>query len=649
MKFSPNPFEPLKHGDTPVAWPAAGEDRRRGEGALRVNVSVDNLIGQTIGGCVIEALTGRGGMARVYRARQKHLDRVVALKVLDPALATDQGYVNRFLREMRILARLSHPNIVTVYDGGQEKGHLYIVMEHIDGQTLSQMLQQRGPLPVDRARDVVLSICGALGYAHKQGLVHRDVKPANVMIDKHTGAVKVMDFGIALDQSGVRETVLGAVMGTYEYMAPEQVEGRGDIDARADIYALGLMFYELLTGTTPYKELPNSRVIYEKMSRTAPLTACAKARRAPRPQVETLDHYDRVIRSMIQREPAKRPTSCAEIGAAITVGDRAGPEIRVRPPRRDSRLKVLLAAMVVLLVGLVGFQGAMWWLRTRKRDKPNTGPAGALSTVQLASVTVGPKGITATWNNDQLWPASFGYAVTADGTGGREIRNGGPEMHLAMPASAKVTTTVKLRQDQTGTKRVVFEVDPAGTGSSPALTIDNNKSVGDGDEWSKPTSKLYLRPAGVGSEWSVLICNKPLVDNDAEWLDQIAGRGSVSKSEKDKLDRLRQSGGEGVRTRADDLYRRFSRLATKCSKTGLIANAKCPNRGGSYYFAQGAGLCSCPPKESPKVYCSVSGRRFVSGTCDEGSNPGSPVDADWVRKHLGKEPSDSSCRGDYHL
>ena len=198
-------------------------------------------------------LIGQGGMGAVYKARQFALDRIVALKILPTRTAEDPAFAERFVREARALARLNHPNIVTVYDSGSAGGQFYLLMEYVDGPNLRQVIAS-GTLRHEEALRIVPQLCDALQYAHEEGVVHRDVKPENVLLDKK-GRVKVADFGLAklLGSAAGSQTLTGTgqVMGTWHYMAPEQKERPQAVDHRADIYALGVVFYELLTGELP--------------------------------------------------------------------------------------------------------------------------------------------------------------------------------------------------------------------------------------------------------------------------------------------------------------------------------------------------------------------------------------------------------------
>lgn len=243
-------------------------------------------------------LLGKGGMGAVYKARQPGLDRLVAVKILPPEISRDPAFAERFQREARALARLSHPHIVAVYDFGvvAQAGLCYIVMEFVDGANLRQAIRT-GKLTSAEALAIVPQICEALQFAHDEGIVHRDIKPENILIDKR-GRVKIADFGLAKllgqDTSDHSLTATNQVMGTLRYMAPEQMQGSREVDHRADIYSLGVVFYELLTG-----ELP--------MGRFAP----------PSKRVEVDVRLDEIVLRALEQQPEQRYRRASQIKSDV--------------------------------------------------------------------------------------------------------------------------------------------------------------------------------------------------------------------------------------------------------------------------------------------------------------------------------------------
>jgi serine/threonine-protein kinase len=207
------------------------------------------MIGKTIGKYRFVAPLGRGGMGTVFRAVDETLDREVAIKVLNPDLA-DSEVMKRFRAEAVTLAKLNHPDLATIYELYRSEGELLMVMEFVRGETLDQVLDRCGPLPLEQAVSIVERLLGALEHAHRAGIVHRDLKPANVMVTVH-GGVKIMDFGVARVIGADNGTKDGFLIGTPSYMSPEQVLGH-DVDGRADLYSVGVMFYRLLTGALPF-------------------------------------------------------------------------------------------------------------------------------------------------------------------------------------------------------------------------------------------------------------------------------------------------------------------------------------------------------------------------------------------------------------
>ncbi|MDQ2910444.1 MAG: protein kinase [Actinomycetota bacterium] len=295
------------------------------------------MVGELIAGRYeLEELVGTGGMSSVYRAHDRLLERQVALKVLHEQLTADGEHVERFRREARAVAQLSHPNIVTVIDRGEQDDRQYIVFEYVDGENLKALLEREGPLPERQAIGLALQIARALGFAHGQGLVHRDVKPQNVLLNDG-GQAKVTDFGIArsLDvHSGLTQT--GTVMGTSDYIAPEQARG-SRVDAQSDIYSLGAVLYELLTCEVPF---PGDNFVAVAMRHINEPPPSVRERR-----LELSPCVDAVIRRAMAKEPRDRFRSmdelCAELDGCLAElegnGVSPGAQTMVVSPQRRRR------------------------------------------------------------------------------------------------------------------------------------------------------------------------------------------------------------------------------------------------------------------------------------------------------------------------
>jgi len=218
----------------------------------------------------ILGLLGAGGMGRVWHARDRVLDREVAVKVLSTYCALDEKYAKRFLNEARAAARLNHPNIVQIYEFGNEDGFAYLVMEYVDGPSLKGDLASNGPYSEGRAAELIGEACNALGAAHRQGIMHRDVKPDNMMLTK-SGAFKLVDLGLAKHEEGSAEqTASGAIMGTPHYISPEQIMGAKSIDRRSDIYSLGASLFYLVTGSVPYEGSSGAHIMSRHLNDPLP-------------------------------------------------------------------------------------------------------------------------------------------------------------------------------------------------------------------------------------------------------------------------------------------------------------------------------------------------------------------------------------------
>ena len=305
----------------------------------------------------LKHIVGSGGMSTVYCAFDTLLERNVALKILHDQYGADEEYVERFRREARSVAQLSHPNIVTVIDRGEEEGKQFIVFELIEGDNVKELVERVGPLPVRRALELGLEVARALAFAHGQGIVHRDVKPQNVLLNDE-GHAKVTDFGIAHSLNTLSNTQTGTVLGTSHYIAPEQARGE-HVDAQTDIYSFGVVLYELLTGELPY---PGDNF----------LTVAMKHVNEPVPSVfdrrpDTPLRLASLIERCMAKNPADRPPSMHDVvdeleacraeldgkdGGEATMILRKPVAVPARPRRKPAR-RVGKAPLLAILAGLL--------------------------------------------------------------------------------------------------------------------------------------------------------------------------------------------------------------------------------------------------------------------------------------------------------
>ena len=338
----------------------------------------------------LEELVGTGGMSSVYRARDRLLERHVALKVLHPHYADDEEYVERFRREARSVAQLSHPHIVTVIDRGEDGGQQFIVFEYVDGENLKQFVERTGPLPTRRAVELALEVADALAFAHEHGLVHRDVKPQNVLLTPD-GDAKVTDFGIArsLDvEHGLTQT--GTVLGTSNYLSPEQASGKATT-ASTDVYSLGVVLYELLTAEVPFPG-ENFVAVAMKHINDAPPDLLAKRPDVPLRLAAAVDRA-------LEKDPAQRfPTmdqfawELRQCLAELDTPDAERTIIAPSPVLKESRPHraraarsrapvyaiIALLAVAAIVAGVLGLGGS--------KGKPKAPPSATGSLVALSGV-----------------------------------------------------------------------------------------------------------------------------------------------------------------------------------------------------------------------------------------------------------------------
>src|SRR5688572_30118517 len=269
----------------------------------------------------LDSEIGRGGMGVVYRARDKRLKRHIAIKVLPPELAFQSSIKTRFLREAETAAQLSHPHIVPIYSVDEVEGLVFFVMAYISGDNLGKRLHDRGVLPVDEVRRITREVADGLAYAHERGVVHRDIKPDNILLDAATGRTMVTDFGIARavsDMDSGRLTATGMAIGTPAYMSPEQAAGDREIDGRSDLYALGIVAYQMLVGEPPFVASSTPAMLVKHISeRPTPVGQ----RRSDVPQ-----DLARAVMLCLEKDPVMRFPSAGSMVTALDTGN--VPELR---------------------------------------------------------------------------------------------------------------------------------------------------------------------------------------------------------------------------------------------------------------------------------------------------------------------------------
>src|SRR5215213_9635540 len=286
--------------------------------------------GATFADHEIRGVAGRGGMGIVYRAVDLRLNREVALKVIAPASSKDPEFRTRFQRECEVAASIHHPNLIPVYTAGEEDGHLYVTMRFVEGRDLAHRIERLGQLAAGSAASLIAQVGEALDAAHLRGIVHRDVKPANVLLDGEHALLT--DFGLQRDiKQETRVTEPGTLIGTFDYIAPEQLEDRA-VDARTDVYALGCVLYEALTGEVPFPvETPAAKMF-------AHLGAPPPSVIAKRP--EAGDLLEAVVQRAMSKDPSERYASAGELGLAALEAVAGGPVTQVSPapPKRELRI-----------------------------------------------------------------------------------------------------------------------------------------------------------------------------------------------------------------------------------------------------------------------------------------------------------------------
>jgi len=454
----------------------------------------------------LESKLGSGGMSTVYLARDGTLERWVAVKVMHREMSDQPDQIERFRREARAVAQLSHPNVVAVIDAGEDGGHPYIVFEYVDGETLKQRIERVGPLPVDEATAYAIEIGRGLSAAHSRRLVHRDVKPQNVLIDSE-GRAKVTDFGIArsLEADGLTQT--GRVLGTTDYVSPEQAMGRG-VDARTDIYSLGVLLYEMLTGEVPFTAETVVGVAMKHVNEPMPDV------QQKRPEVSS------ALAAVVERATAKEPKqrypdmgSClSDLEAALEVevsraGGSQGQATTVLDTVPEKRRKFLtkrrVSAAGVFLVLAATAVALLVTALTGKKESPGPSPAPTGAPVKIAgTASFDPPPGDGEENDDQLklaidgnpgtgWTTETYQAPTTEAAVGKP--GVGMIVSTAQPVAAR---TMRIRSEIGGWNTQIYA-----SAAGPPTTLQGwGKPIGEGTdmktdqqiELSPRTAKYYL-------------------------------------------------------------------------------------------------------------------------------------------------------------
>jgi len=290
-----------------------GDEIRIGNSTLVFSrAPVDDLLGKRVGGYLILQVLGEGGMGKVYKARQIAMDRLVALKVLSPKVTRDESFIEAFKQEAKVAGQLNHPNVVSVHDFGRtDEGIYYLSMEFVQGENVQQILDRKGKLTTDESVVIVSQVAKALRYAHEKAIIHSDIKPQNILLDRNSGTVKLADLGLAkYFGKGSFDHKADTVMGTPYYMSPEQAT-KSRVDARTDIYSLGATFFHMVTGRPPFDGETPLTILTKHVTEDVP---------SPRKYDITISpRIANLIMWMMAKNPEDRPSSIAEVEAELEV------------------------------------------------------------------------------------------------------------------------------------------------------------------------------------------------------------------------------------------------------------------------------------------------------------------------------------------
>lgn len=451
----------------------------------------DARIGSDVAGFRIVSVLGQGGMGTVYVAEQSSPRRKVALKLLRPDLSTDEAFQRRFAHESEAAASTEHPNIVPIYSSGEADGVLYIAMRYVDGTDLRERIAKAGAVPLEQAVDIVSQVAGALDAAHRRGLVHRDVKPGNILLDDH-GNAYLTDFGlIKRSEVSTGITKTGQFMGSIEYCAPEQIRGE-EIDGRADVYSLGCVLYECLAGRPPFKRDTEIATLYAHLEQPPPSL--------PTPS-GAAPGLDRVLARAMAKRPSDRYATAGELARAArhAAGVTSGERETVEPRRRG--LVILAAVLAVAAVSVIG-------LVLLRSDSTETGPratsrsvTGNASVVRLDSES---GEVAQTVGGFTLSEAAFFAPGLAVGEGGVWV-GAAPDVLHVDPVTGTIRATIALPRSASTLPAVGFRTVWVSTGSTLQRINPATDELLRPIDVAPPRENLFGTPfiaTGQGAVWT---------------------------------------------------------------------------------------------------------------------------------------------------
>ena len=449
-----------------------------------------DLAGKNLGNYKIVGKLGQGGMATVCKAHELSLNRMVALKVLSPQLSEDKAYIKRFQREAQAAAQLNHPNIVQIYAIGEEQGVYYFAMEYIKGKSLAHIRQEEGVLKPEDAVPIIRQVAGALAEAHKAGLVHRDIKPSNIMIDA-AGRPKVTDFGIAyVSYANTKLTRDGSIIGTPEYLSPEQCEGK-TVDQRSDIYSLGVTLYELLSGKTPYEadtpvsmlmkivkgEFPPLREVNPNVAESLQVIVEKMMLKDVQQRYQRMEE---VIKDLLELEPGKR------VPAAAVVEEVAARQETAAGSKSNKWAAIIVAAIIVILMGGAFAAKMLYFDKKAARDKEERAAvSGEISPATTGSQSAG---------SQEMGPQS----QETEGTESQGEVVAGQEIPGQETGESRETMTAEQPSTREGPETTSFESGtPTTTGASSTTSPISEASTGTPGTTATTGTKAVQQPSGT--------------------------------------------------------------------------------------------------------------------------------------------------------